>query len=193
MRFGIYYDIIKRLTVNTLTFYFNRKKVDLNLEQNQNLEAMTPTRDAREIIHKFIQTNRLHRRIIERYGDRVELNCAAHRMLYFISKDENLPSQKELAQRLKISPAAVANTLKKLETDGYVERCRAHDGCDCRANEISLTDKGRHALTDTEKYFRHVDTTALADFTQDELEELCRLLDKIQNNLHSIEDIPEID
>ena len=113
------------------------------MEQKINAEALTPTRDAREIIHKFIQTNRLHRRIIERYGDRVELNCAAHRMLYFISKDENLPSQRELAERLKISPAAVATTLKKLETDGYVERSRAHDGCDCRAKEIALTDKGR--------------------------------------------------
>ena len=164
------------------------------MEQKNNNEGLTTTRDAREIIHKFIQTNRLHRRIIERYGDRVELNCAAHRMLYFISKDEEtLPSQKELAQRLKISPAAVATTLKKLETDGYVERCRAHDGCDCRANEISITDKGRRALTDTEKYFRYVDTTALCGFSDDELDTLCSLLDRIQDNLHSIEDIPEID
>ena len=147
----------------------------------------------REILHKFIQTNRLHRRIIERYGTRIELNCSEHRMLFFISKDGSLASQKELAQRLKISPAAVANTIKKLETDGYVERSKARDGCDFRANEITLTDKGRLAVTDSEKYFRYVDTTALADFTQDELDELCRLLEKIQNNLHSIEDIPEID
>ena len=163
------------------------------MEQKINAEALTPTRDAREIIHKFIQTNRLHRRIIERYGDRVELNCAAHRMLYFISKDENLPSQRELAERLKISPAAVATTLKKLETDGYVERSRAHDGCDCRAKEIALTDKGRHALTDTEKYFRYVDTAALCGFSDSELDTLCSMLDRIQDNLHSIEDIPEID
>ena len=163
------------------------------MEQKINAEALTPTRDAREIIHKFIQTNRLHRRIIERYGDRIELNCAAHRMLYFISKDENLPSQRELAERLKISPAAVATTLKKLETDGYVERSRAHDGCDCRAKEIAITDKGRHALTDTEKYFRYVDTAALCGFSDSELDTLCSMLDRIQDNLHSIEDIPEID
>ena len=163
------------------------------MTDNTNIQDTTSTRDEREILHKFIQTNRLHRRIIERYGNRIELNCSEHRMLFFISKDGSLASQKELAQRLKISPAAVANTIKKLETDGYVERSKARDGCDCRANEITLTDKGRLAVTDSEKYFRYVDTTALKDFSKTELEELCRLLDKIQNNLHSIEDIPEIE
>ena len=158
-----------------------------------NVQEPTSTRDEREIIHKFIQTNRLHRRIIGRYADRIEMNCSAHRMLLFISRDEGLPSQMELAERLKISPAAVANTLKKLETDGYVERSKARDGCDCRANEITLTDKGSLAVTDSEKYFRYVDSAALKDFSPDELDELCRLLDKMQSNLHSIEDIPEIE
>lgn len=158
-----------------------------------NVQEPTSTRDEREIIHKFIQTNRLHRRIIGRYADRIEMNCSAHRMLLFISRDEGLPSQRELAERLKISPAAVANTLKKLETDGYVERSKARDGCDCRANEITLTDKGSLAVTDSEKYFRYVDSAALKDFSAEELDELCRLLEKMQNNLHSIEDIPEIE
>ena len=158
-----------------------------------NVQEPTSTRDEREIIHKFIQTNRLHRRIIGRYADRIEMNCSAHRMLLFISRDEGLPSQRELAERLKISPAAVANTLKKLETDGYVERSKARDGCDCRANEITLTDKGSLAVTDSEKYFRYVDSAALKNFSPDELDELCRLLDKMQSNLHSIEDIPEIE
>lgn len=149
--------------------------------------------DEREIIHKFIQTNRLHRRIIERYATRIEMNCSAHRMLLYISRDGGLPSQKELAERLKISPAAVANTVKKLETDGYVERSKARDGCDCRANEITLTEKGLLAVKDSEKYFRYVDAAALKGFSIEELDTLCSLLDKIQDNLHAIEDIPEID
>lgn len=158
-----------------------------------NVQESTSTRDEREIIHKFIQTNRLHRRIIERYADRIDMNCSAHRMLFFISKGNGAPSQRELAERLKISPAAVANTVKKLEVDGYLERSRARDGCDCRANELSLTQKGKLAVTDSEKYFRYVDSAALKDFSSAELDELCRLLDKMQSNLHSIEDIPEIE
>ena len=163
------------------------------MEDKTTLEGLTPTRDEREIIHKFIQTNRLHRRIIGRYADRIEMNCSAHRMLLYISRDGGLPSQRYLAEKLKISPAAVANTLKKLETDGYVERSKARDGCDSRANEISLTDKGRLAVTESEKYFRYVDAAALKNFSADELDTLCSLLDRIQENLHSIEDIPEIE
>ena len=119
------------------------------------------------------------------------MNCSAHRMLLYISRDEGLPSQKELAERLKISPAAVTNTLKKLEADGYVERSR--DGCDCRTNEVTLTEKGTLAVTESEKYFRYVDAIALKDFSDAELDTLCSLLDKIQKNLYSIEDIPDIE
>ena len=156
-------------------------------------EGTATQRDVREIIHKFIQTNRLHRRIIGRYADRIDMNYSAHRMLLYVARDGGLPSQRELAERLKISPAAVANTIKKLETDGYVERNKARDGCDCRANEITLTEKGRLAVTESEKYFRYVDSVALKDFTSDELDTLCALLDRIQNNLHTIEDIPDIE
>lgn len=158
-----------------------------------NTEGFSDHYDEREIIHKFIQTNRLHRRIIGRYADLIEMNCSAHRMLLYISREEVLPSQKELAERLKISPAAVANTIKRLETDGYVERSKARDGCDSRANEITLTEKGQVAVTDSEKYFRYVDSVALKGFSKDDLDTLCVLLDKIQDNLHSIEDIPEIE
>ena len=160
---------------------------------NNSSDPLSKGLDEREIIHKFIQTNRLHRRIIERYATRIEMNCSAHRMLLYISRDGGLPSQKELAERLKISPAAVANTVKKLETDGYVERSKARDGCDCRANEITLTEKGLLAVKDSEKYFRYVDAAALKGFSIEELDTLCSLLDKIQDNLHAIEDIPEID
>ena len=163
------------------------------MEDKTTLEGLTPTRDEREIIHKFIQTNRLHRRIIGRYADRIEMNCSAHRTLLYISRDGGLPSQRELAEKLKISPAAVTNTLKKLETDGYVERSKARDGCDCRANEIALTDKGKLAVTDSEKYFRYVDAAALKGFSEEELDTLCSLLDRIQENLHSIESIPDIE
>ena len=183
-------DIIKQLTVNTLTYFM---KGDIYRTLEDNVEGISNYYDEREIIHKFIQTNRLHRRIIGRYADLIEMNCSAHRMLLYISREEVLPSQRELAERLKISPAAVANTIKKLETDGYVERTKAKTSCDSRANEITLTDKGQIAVTDSEKYFRYVDSAALKDFTKDDLDTLCTLLDKIQNNLHSIEDIPEIE
>lgn len=149
-------------------------------------------RDAREVIHKFIQTNRLHRRVIEHWADRIDMHCSAHRMLMHVSCEKNVMSQKELAEHLKISPAAVATTLKKLETDGYIERSKCKSCSDSRTNEITVTERGRKAAEDTEKYFRFVDSSALNGFSDEEIETLLRLLDKMQNNLHEIENISDL-
>lgn len=149
-------------------------------------------RDAREIIHKFIQTNRLHRRVIEHWADRIDMHCSAHRMLMHISCEKNIMSQKELAEHLKISPAAVATTLKKLETDGYIERTKCKSCSDSRTNEITVTERGRKAAEDTEKYFRFVDSSALKDFSNEEIDTLLRLLDKMQKNLYEIESYSDL-
>jgi hypothetical protein len=51
---------------------------------------------------------------------------------------------------------------------------------------------GRKAASDTEKYFRHVDSTALEGFSNDEIEIFIGILEKIQHNLEKIEDFCEI-
>ena len=151
------------------------------------------TRDDREVIHKFIQTNRLHRRIIERWADNLDLQCACHRMLMHISRADNIPSQKEISEHFKISPAAVAITLKRLEADGYVERARSAEKNDSRIKEISITEKGRRTARDMEKYFRFVDASTLEGFTDEEIDTLLSLLDRMQSNLHKIEDFSSLD
>lgn len=150
------------------------------------------TRDAREVMHKLIQTTRQHKRVIEHWSSRIDLNCSGHRMLMYLSRVDNIPSQKDLAKHFKISPAAVATTLKKLECDGYIERGKRTDLHDSRYNGISITEMGRKAASDTEKYFRHVDSTALEGFSNDEIEIFIGILEKIQNNLEKIEDFCEI-
>ncbi len=163
---------------------------DISIKDEQ---VKSHLRDDREVIHKFIQTNRLHRRVIERWAARLDLQCACHRMLMHISSVDNIPSQKELAEHFKISPAAVATTLKKLEADGYIERSKSPDVKDSRVNEICVTEQGRRAAEDTEKYFRFVDASALDGFTDGEIDTLLSLLDRMQDNLHKIEDIQSLD
>ena len=146
------------------------------------------SRDAREVIHVLIQTMRLHRRVIERSADSIGLHSSAHRMLMLIAKSEILPSQKEIAEKLKISPAAVANTIKKLEADGYIERSKSKNGGDTRLNEINVTEIGKSIAEGTEKYFRHVDSSALEGFSEDETELFVSMLERIQGNLNRIGD-----
>lgn len=162
---------------------------DISIKHEQ---VKSHLRDDREVIHQFIQTNRLHRRVIERFADKLDLHCACHRMLMHISCVDNIPSQKELAEHFKISPAAVATTLKRLEADGYIERSKSPDLKDSRVNEISVTERGRRAAEDTEKYFRFVDSSALDGFSDDDIDTLVSLLDRMQDNLHKIEDLPTL-
>ena len=159
---------------------------NISIGERQN---STHSRDEREVIHKFIQTNRLHRRVIERFADKLDLQCACHRMLLHISHVDNIPPQKELAEHFKISPAAVAATLKRLEADGYIERSKSPDVKDSRLNEISVTERGRRAAEDTEQYFRFVDASALEGFSDGDIDTLLSLLDRMQDNLHKIEDL----
>ena len=154
------------------------------------LNRIAHTRDDREVIHKFIQTNRLHRRVIERRADNLDIQCACHRMLMHISRVDVIPSQKELAEHFKISPAAVANTLKKLEADGYVERSKSKENKDSRVNEISVTVRGKKTAEESEQFFRFVDAQALDGFTDDEIDTLLSMLDRMQNNLQKIESCP---
>ena len=139
--------------------------------------------DARELIHKLIHVSRLHRRTIERWADDAGMHCSEHRMLMHISRCHRIPSQKDLAERLKISPAAVANTLKKLEADGYISREKRSDCADGRYNEIVITEQGRIAINSSEKYFKTVDDDALRGLGDEEKQMLFSLLDRIEANL----------
>jgi DNA-binding MarR family transcriptional regulator len=95
-----------------------------------------------------------------------------------------MPSQKQLAKDLGVSPAAIAVALKKLETDGYITRDADTD--DSRCNRTSLTDKGRSAISKTCDLFACIDTAMVQGFNDDELDALLRALERIEQNLHTL-------
>ena len=149
---------------------------------DNNTEITTP----RQAIHLLIQTNLTHKRIIEKRTSITDLHRSQHRILMYISKYDNIPSQKEIAEHFDISPAAVAVTLKKLESAGYIERTRGADG-DTRQNAISITQKGIREIADTQEFFDYVDNTMFNNFTDEEFATLVSLLSKANDNLRSID------
>jgi DNA-binding MarR family transcriptional regulator len=92
----------------------------------------------------------------------------------------SLPSQKELAEHLGITPAAVTGTLKKMEQDGYVERTLGHDN---RYNELRITDKGRELVKMTRRLFCEVDSSMFDGFSDEELDIYISCLEKLQGNI----------
>ena len=150
------------------------------------LEAKDKAPKIQEAIHVFVRTNIAHRKMIERWATDAGMHRSQHRMLMYLSKQECSPSQKELAERFEISPAAVAVTLKKLEADGYIERAKRTEIADSRYNEIRITEQGRQATLQSRKYFQHVDAEAFRDFSDEELELFTSLLSRMQQNLRDI-------
>ncbi len=152
---------------------------------------MTVQKDRDDLLQRtiftFIATDKLHRRAIERWATEAGMHRSQHRMLMYLSSCEDIPSQKDLAERFDISPAAVAGTLKRLEADGYIERGKCSYRQDSRFNEIKITERGRDATMQSKKYFKHIDELALKELSDSELEEFIRILEKMQENLRNCE------
>ena len=90
-------------------------------------------------------------------------------------------SQRDLARMMEISPAAVTNSLKAMERSGYISR-EPEQG-DARRNRIALTEKGRAAVEGCEAAFQVVARRMLADFSQEEQEQLAGFRARMLNNL----------
>ena len=95
-------------------------------------------------------------------------------------KGEKL-SQRELAGRLRLSPATVAVSLQNMEKGGYVRR--EIDPHDARRNLVSLTPKGKEAMETCGEAFRAADREMLSDFTPEEEEQLTGFFIRMLKNL----------
>ncbi len=108
----------------------------------------------------------------------------AHRTLMHLAKSGHLTSQKELAEHLEITPAAVTGVLQRLEADGYIKRTL---GSDNRYNEISITEKGIETVEISKGAFREVDRSIFDGFTNEEFDLLIDFLDRGKKNLEKYE------
>lgn len=138
----------------------------------------------RDIMRKLFVINRLHHVSIESRAEELFLHRSQHMMLVVISMADKPLTQRELSERLDISPSAVAMTLRRLLGGGYV--CRTPDESDARCNNISLTDKGRKVLAETKELFDSVDRAVFGGFSEQQLEQLASLLDRMCSNLRGI-------
>lgn len=141
------------------------------------------------------QLNQAHRGAVNAELSARGLGEVGHPMLLSILKSsgddpaECCFAQRDLADLLHISPAAVANSLKSLEKGGYLTRTPG--AADARRNQITLTDKGREAIQGCIQTFAVVSHRMLADFTPEELEQLMDFRQRMLNNLRGGEAAPE--
>ena len=131
-------------------------------------------------VDMMIRTDHMHKALIDSRVHEIGIHRTQHRILMHLARCEMLPSQKDLAERLDITPAAVTCAIKKIERDGYIERSLGHDN---RFNEIKITEKGRELVKLTRKLFSEADTSMFDGFTTEELSCYISCLEKLQENI----------
>ncbi|MBE6645961.1 MAG: MarR family transcriptional regulator [Ruminococcaceae bacterium] len=135
------------------------------------------------LIHKIITANRMHKKAIETVVDDIGIHRSRHQILMNLAKNDKFKSQKEIAEHLGITQAAMTGALSKLERDGLISRTV---GADNRYNEISITEKGREIIERSRAHFIEVDKKTFSGFSDEELEVFSKCIDKMQNNLKAI-------
>lgn len=119
---------------------------------------------------------------------------AQHMMLvniFRISERGSLPSQRELAASMHLSPATVTATLKLLERSGYVRRIA--DDKDQRINRVALTKSGEALMREGMRRMDALDDMMLEGLSREEQEMLCRCLSKMRDNLSRYMKSREVD
>ncbi len=133
------------------------------------------------IVHMLIHVLHMHRAAAEKTSEEIGLYRSQHMMLKYLIHSPYEPTQKQIAEALEISPAAVAVTLKKLEAGGYISR-KAFEG-DNRCNRIVLTEQGRNVLELSRRRFSELDSKMLDGFSEEELDILEEFLERMKENL----------
>ena len=140
---------------------------------------MTETRLYRAI-EVMIKTDHMHKALIDNSVKALGIHRTQHRILMHLARHDKLPSQKELAEHLDVSPAAITGALKKIEADGYVERTLGQEN---RYNELRITDKGRELVKKTRRIFCEIDSSMFDGFSDDELDIYISCLERLQANI----------
>lgn len=137
------------------------------------------------------QMNQAHRAAVQGELNAAGLGEVGHPMLMSIlqsagdTPEGQCHAQRDLADLLHVSPAAVANSLKCLERDGYIRREPWQT--DARRNRVLLTPKGTAAVEGCRNVFRRVSDRMLAGFSSEELALLAQFQRRMIDNLNSRE------
>lgn len=137
----------------------------------------------KETVRSFRRVNRMLMRIIDRTVSKTSVYRGQHQVLMCIAHNSNA-SQAELADKLEISPAALAVSLKKLEKGGYIRK--SSDSSDDRKKRIEITEQGESIVADSRRMFQEVENQMLDGFSKEEICELAQYMERMHENLLKI-------
>lgn len=136
-------------------------------------------------MRKMMHIGRLHRATFEKNISNMGIHHSQHHLLMYIANEGEVATQKQIAEKFRITPAAVARSLKTLEAEGYIERSSIED--DCRCNKISITDKGKDIVQRSHILFKETDRALFEGFTDEDISLFNSYLDRIREKLWNMD------
>ena len=138
----------------------------------------------RKLFMKLRFVDHLHRKQCDDIVKKAELFYRQLPVLDVLS-ELGSASQKEVADRLHISPPAITNTVKRLTKHGYVEWEVSEN--DRRLHRLALTEKGRKEHLICFGKLNQMDHEVLDGIDPEDLKVFEKVLDQMIEKLHSLE------
>ncbi len=145
-----------------------------------------------ESLGKYISAIYRHLQVLINY-ELSEYGIGSGQYYFFIQicGNEGI-SQKELSRLMKIDKATTAKAIKKLETEGYIERVQ--NQTDKRYNHLYLTKKGRAFVPVFREKMAGITTILSQGMTEEQRNiTLNTLKFMLQNTISAIDDIKHTD
>ena len=143
-------------------------------------------KNATEELMLLHDVHRAHQNaILTALAERGVQDVGQPKALFVLSTLQNgCATQRELADMVHVSAATMANSLKRLERKGYIQR--QSDEKDSRCNRIVITQKGLEAVERCQDAFDYVDTRLYAGFTPEEVERLKNAFRRMLQNMYAV-------
>lgn len=136
--------------------------------------------DKGSLYYIFLEILRLHHHRTHVLLDEIGIYPGQPHLLFILNKKDG-QSQKELSEKLKITPATITVMLKRMERVNLVER--KQDTEDQRVSRVYLTDKGKEICSKAMGIIKNLEEECFGNFTVEEKIILRRLLMQMRDNL----------
>ncbi len=138
-----------------------------------------------ELCGLMMRITRIHHRINLGAVSGMDIHPSEHFLLMCLVRMGSAVSQTQIAERMDVTPASVARTIKNLDAGGYIARNECEG--DCRRNEIRITEKGRAVVEETKRLFMATEEGLYAGFSDEELECLHGMLSRMLKNVCALD------
>ncbi len=140
-----------------------------------------PDRDRKvKIVRQIIHLSRQHFQLSQAHLEETGIGSGQIPVLLELERRGEL-SQRELAERTRVTPATMSGTLKRMERAGLITRTA--DENDARVSKVRLTDEGHAQCENAHRGFDMACEQMLSVLDEDALSTLDMLLTLIQDSL----------